>query len=52
MQFGGTAHGPGAAEGDVAASFDVREAEMLEDWNPVIHWVFVVPLVAEAMDED
>lgn len=48
----GTAGRPGAAEGGIADFFDVRELEVLDGGDAVVHGVVVVPLVALGVEED
>ena len=48
----GTARRPGAAEGSIADFFDVRELEVLDGGNSVVHGIVVVPLVAFGVEED
>jgi hypothetical protein len=52
MQFGGASHEPRATQGHEAAFLDMLKPETLEHGDPVVHGIFVVPLVTQAVYED
>lgn len=52
IHFAGTTYDPNTAQVDIAAGLYVRHAKVLEDGYTVVHWIVIVPLVAETVHED